>query len=268
VTFFAELRRELALHGVDSRRMRRIVLELEDHLACDPAAKLGEPSEIAARFAAELRIVQTRRATIGGFAALVLTAFLVAASSFAISAAGGWPDLLGARGLVVAVAGLAAVCAGQVSFVAGVLGAGLWIRRPDELWLVQRRLVVALLCAWVVVAADGVDAVALRPTMPGWWVALAGSATFVSAVALAAAAHSLRLATALTPPRLRRPTAGWAVQSVVAVGLAAVAAMTVGGTLAERSWSEGAFRGTFELGAFAAGFLALGRTLGLRRSPD
>lgn len=265
MSFFKELRRELAGHGVDARRVRRIVLELDDHLACDPQATLGEPAEIAARFAAELRIVRTRRATIGGFAALALTAVLVAASSFAISSSGGWPDLFGARGVVVGVAGLFAAFAGQVSFVAGMLGASLWLRRPDEVWLVQRRMTVALLAAWVVVAADGVDAVALRPSMPGWWFALALTATLASAAALSVAAHALRLATVLTPLRLRRPAAGWDVPSVVGIGLAAVVAMTVGSAFAERSWFEGAFRGGFELLAFGAGFLAFGRMLGLRR---
>jgi len=266
MTFFDDLRRELAAHGVEPRRVRRIVLELEDHLVCDPQAQLGEPAEIASRFAAELRVVRTRRATIGGFAALALTAVLVAASSFAISVSGGWPDLFGARGAVVGVAGLIAVFAGQVSFVAGALGASLWLRRPDELWLVQKRMKVALLAASVVVVADAVDAFALRPSMPGWWFALALSATLASAAALSVAAYTLRLATALTPLRLRRPAAGWEARSVVAVWLGSVAAMTAGSTLAERSWFEGAFRGSFELLAFGAGFLAFGRLLGLRRS--
>ena len=267
MTFFDELRRELAACGVETPRIRRIVLELEDHVACDPEAKLGEPAEIAARFASELRIARTRAATLGGFASLSLTAVLVAASSVAVSAAGGWPDLFGARGSIVALAGLVALFAGQVSFVAGVLGAALWLRRPGELWLVQRRMAVALGAAFVVVIADGVDAVTLRPGMPGWWFAFAGSATVASAAALAVAARTLRRATSLTPARLRRPAAGWETTWVLAVWCAAVAAMALGSAMAERSWVEGAFRGGFEVVAFGAGFLAFGRLLGLRRSP-
>ncbi len=267
MTFFEELRRELAACGVEPRRIRRIVLELEDHLACNPEAQLGGPGELAARFASELRVARTRTATVGGFASLSLTAVLVAASSLAVSWAGGWPDLFGARGLIVALAGLAAVFAGQVSFVAGVLGAVLWLRRPGELWLVQRRMAVALGAAWVVVIADGVDAVALRPGMPGWWFAFAGSAALASAVALAAAVQTLRGATALTPVRLSRPPGGWDATWVLAVWCAAVATMALGSAVAERSWIEGAFRGGFELVAFGAGFLAFGRLLGLRRLP-
>jgi hypothetical protein len=267
MSFFEELRRELAARGVERSRIRRIVLELEDHVACDPAAKLGEPAAIADRFASELRVARTRTATLGGFASLSLTAVLVAASTLAVSAAGGWPDLFGARGLIVALTGLAAVFAGQVSFVAGVLGAALWLRRPDELGLVQRRMTVALAAASVVVVADGVDAVALRPLMAGWWFAFACSATVASAAGLAGAAQMLRRATALTPAPFQRAAAGWETSWVIAVWVAAVAAMALGSAAAERSWIEGAFRGGFELVAFGAGFLAFGRLLGLRRSP-
>jgi hypothetical protein len=266
MTFFRELRRELAACGVDARRIRRIVLELEDHLACDPEAKLGKPREIAAQFAAELRVAHTRRATVGGFVSLSLTAILVASTSIAVSAAGGWPDLFGARGVILALAGLAAVFAGQVAFVAGVLGASLWLRRPGELRLVQRRMSVAIAAASVVVIADGVDAVALQARMPAWWFAFAVSATLVSAAALAGAAHGLRAATTLTPARFERPAAGWGGTWVLAVWCAAVAAMTLGSAVAERSWIEGVFRGGIELVAFGAGFLAFGRLLGLRRS--
>ena len=128
-------------------------------------------------------------------------------------------------------------------------------------------MAVALGAAFVVVIADGVDAVTLRSGMPGWWFAFAGSATVASAAALAVAARTLRRATSLTPARLRRPAAGWETTWVLAVWCAAVAAMALGSAMAERSWVEGAFRGGFEVVAFGAGFLAFGRLLGLRRSP-
>ena len=166
--------------------------------------------------------------------------------------------------MIVALAGLAAVFAGQVAFVAGVLGAALWLRRPGQLWLVQRRMAVAIAAAWVVVLADGVDAIALQPRMPGWWFAFALSATLASALALAGGSHVLRRATTLTPARFRRAAAGWDRMSVLAVWFAAVAAMALGSALAERSWIEGAFRGGFEVLAFGVGFLAFGRRLGLR----
>jgi hypothetical protein len=264
--FFAELRRELAECGIEASRIRRIVVELEDHLACNPEAKLGEPVKLAEQFAAELRVSRTRRATVGGFASLAVTGTLVGTSTTAISAAGGWPDLFGSRGAVVAVTGLAAMFAGQVSFVAGVLGAQLWLRRPDEVWLVQRRIGVALAAAAVVVVAHGVDAVTLRSSMAGWWFSFAASAAVLSAVLLIASARTLRGATRLTPGRFKRAAAGWSPAWVMTVGVAGVVAMSVGSGFAERSWIEGAFRGAVESVAFVAGFTVFGRRLGLRRA--
>ena len=93
------LRRELAARGIRGRLAARIDAELDDHLACDPQARLGEPAEIAEHFAVELRRVRTRRAaSIGTFAALAATALLL----FVLarrrgrwrrpSASGSWPS--------------------------------------------------------------------------------------------------------------------------------------------------------------------------------
>jgi hypothetical protein len=113
MTFESELRRELARQGVDARRSRRIVAELDDHLTCDPEANLGSPALIAERFAVELRLSQTRRATFGGFAALAVTGSLIIATSLGITAAGGWPDFGGPRSYFVSLGGLALILGGQ-----------------------------------------------------------------------------------------------------------------------------------------------------------
>jgi hypothetical protein len=99
------LRAELARAGIRGRLARRIVLELEDHLRCNPDANLGAPREIAERFAEELRVPRTRRSTYAGFAALALAAVLLGVPTRGMSAAGGWPDTFGARGLVVSRSG-------------------------------------------------------------------------------------------------------------------------------------------------------------------
>jgi hypothetical protein len=65
------LDRELAALGVPARRRRRIRVELEDHLACDPSADLGDPAELARRFADELGAAYARRAAYSVFLALV-----------------------------------------------------------------------------------------------------------------------------------------------------------------------------------------------------
>src|SRR5262249_61363635 len=62
----------LAARGVTGRDRRRIILELEDHIACEPGveARLGDPVELAATFADELATSTARRSAYLGFAAL------------------------------------------------------------------------------------------------------------------------------------------------------------------------------------------------------
>jgi hypothetical protein len=66
-----ELDRELAAVGVPARRRRRIRHELEDHLACDPSADLGDPRALARQFADELGTAYARRGGLAVFVALV-----------------------------------------------------------------------------------------------------------------------------------------------------------------------------------------------------
>jgi len=68
----AELRRA----GIPRRRRRRILTELADHLDCDPAARLGEPADLARQFANELGTAFARRAAFASFLALVPLGFL------------------------------------------------------------------------------------------------------------------------------------------------------------------------------------------------
>jgi hypothetical protein len=234
VTFSDDLRRELVRHGIDARRARRIIVELEDHRASDPEAELGSPGLIAARFASELRVTETRRATYAGFAVLAATAIAVVGVSLAISAAGGWPELGGARSVLVVLAGVALILGGQVSFVAGVLG--LWgFLRDAELALVQRRMRVALVAAATVVAGEATHAVALRTSLPEWWFALAASASVACGAGLAVAAFSLRKASALTPS-MRAAAAGVPRWFVAGTGVAVIAVMVAGTAHAEHSW--------------------------------
>jgi hypothetical protein len=265
MSFSSELRRALARHGIDARRARRIVTELEDHRASDPDAALGSPELIAERFAAELRVTQTRRATFGGFAVLAVAAVGVLAVSMGISAAGGWPEFGGTSSVFLVLAGAALILGGQVSFVAGVLALWGFLRDASDLRLAQRRMRVALVAAATVVAGQATNAVVLRPSLAGWWFALAGSVTLVSAAGVGAAAVWLRRAGALTPD-VRRATFGVPAWFVLGTGLVAFALMTVGTAHAERSWIEGLIRGGLEVLAFAAGYLAFGRVLGLRAS--
>jgi hypothetical protein len=256
------LRAELARVGIRGRLASRIVLELEDHLRCDPSADLGAPREIAERFAEELSVPRTRRSTYGGFAALAF-----ASVSILISSSGGGLDAFGARGWIVSLGGLGVVFGGQVSFVSGVLA--LWdaLRRPRtpaELRLVQRRTGVALAAGGFALASHAVQTVAAAPLMSNLWLALAIPASVVPALALGSAAHGLRGAIALTPAA--RPTARpFPRRLVLAIGAAAVTVMVVGSAFAEHSWVEGLSRGALEAIGFAICFAIFGGRLGIRR---
>jgi hypothetical protein len=263
VTFESELRAELRRVGVDARRARRIELELADHRRCDPAAELGTPHEIAERFAAELQLPLTLRAGKIGFAALASTATMLCASVLAFAAADAWAqaDLFEARGAVVAVAGSVALIAAQLSFVAGVLALVPLLRRQG-LRLAQRRLSVALWAALAVTMAELVQAVALASYVPRWLTVLMLAAAVVPALLLAASVRSVHRAARLTADAVFRPAIPPGVLGAVAV--LAVALMTVGGAVAERSWQEGLTRGVLEAAGIGICFAAFARRLALR----
>jgi hypothetical protein len=261
----SDLRAELARVGIRRRLARRIELELADHLACDPSAQLGEPRLIAERFGAELRLPATRRATFHAFGALALTALALGVAVQSTHIARGWPAVPATRSLFVSLGGLAIVFGVQVALVAGVLALSRVLRRTTagDLRLVQRRVGLALAGGAVVLAGQGVQAAALQPLQPTWWLFVAVTALAVPAFALGVTAHELRSAVAVTmtvqPARRAFPR-----PLVVALGLGVVALVCIGSAFAEHSWNEGLTRGAFEAVAFAGCFAAFGRYVGLR----
>jgi hypothetical protein len=231
------LRRELAARGIRGRLAARIEAELDDHLACDPQARLGEPREIAERFAVELRGVRTRRASLGTFGALVAAAlflFILARN--------------GSRGPAV---GLGILAFGQIAFVAGTLAVwrALRGRSAGDFRVAQRRATVGL------VAGAGV-LICIAP------VGLAGLPL------LAVAAGATRRAAALTPAEPAKGlSADFGPQArlvLLALGLIAVAGVAYQGVAFEGSGWEGLIRGAIEAGGLTAGVAVLRAPLALR----
>jgi hypothetical protein len=243
MTFQADLRRELAARGIRGRLAARIDSELADHLACDPAARLGAPAEIAERFAIELRVGRTRRASLGALAALALTAFLVVA--------------LARRGGGSPFAGLGIAAFAQIALVAASLALLRAFRRSaaGDLRLAQRRGLVALAAGVGVCACVAFDA---------------GPLGLVPLPFLVAAAWVTRGACALTPATqgggLDADLGPHARQILAVLGLGVVAVVVAQGVFFERSASEGLTRGLLEAAGLAAGVALLGRPLGLRVS--
>jgi hypothetical protein len=272
MSWVVRLEHALAERGVDRGRRRRIVLELEDHLACDPGAepRLGDPEALAGRFADELATDATRRAAFGAFAALAVVALALVLSP---AVSGGGPGL---PLLLLPVAVVALVVAPQAALVAGVLAALRALRRrrdpavpAAELALLRARSGVALAAGGATVA--GLALAAARDPRP-----LAVAATVAAAVALILAAVELResskvacalpgpagdLHADLVPARVARAHA-W-VPGLLAAGAAALAMTALAGA-AERSLLEGLERGLAEGLLALAGFALLGRGLAVR----
>jgi hypothetical protein len=244
--FLADLRRELAARGIRGRLAERIEAELADHLACDPAARLGDPAEIAERFAAELRVVRSRRAVWETFAALAVCAALLGVAERHPAGGASW------AGIVVAVSA-------QIAFVAGCLALlrGVRARTAGDFHLAQRRAAVAL------VAGAGVAA-----GMAGEGRLLAYVCAAAAAVPLVVAASATRRAALVTAggdsEGLAADLGPHARRILLALGAVAVAGVVVQGVVFEGSGWEGLIRGAVEAGGLVAGVVALGRVLGLR----
>lgn len=134
-----ELDRELRAVGVPARRRRRITLELEDHLACDPDADLGDPRALARQFADELGTALARRA---GLAIVVLLAplgILTVAFFLFASVRVSYPPLALTLALLVGV---------QLAFVGGALAA-------TRAWRLRRLVVIPAVEAGVLVRRAG-----------------------------------------------------------------------------------------------------------------
>lgn len=243
---FAELRRELAARGIGGRLAARIEAELADHLACDPDAHLGTAQEIAERFAAELRIVRTRRATLGTFVALAVCAALVAGVGQQHVAGNPW-------------AGITVVVFGQIAFVGGCLALlrALRARTAGDLRLAQRRAMVALVAGAGVASGLALDGGPLG-------IAFA----VVAAVVLAVAAYAMRRAWLLTPAEraegLSFDFGRYAPLVLLALGAIAVGGIAFQGVVFEGSGWEGIIRGSIEAGGLVLGVALLGRPLALR----
>ena len=269
-----QLRRELGAVGIRGPRRDRILAEFADHLACDPAAELGEPRALAEQFANELATTGARRAAFGTFTALSLVAVAFVGTQAVLPTS---PDIAGGRSvLLAALATLGMVVGAQVAFASGSLALlrALRLRRESvlpigEVVLLRRRTATALAAGAATVAGTALYAFNFWAQVPGWWSVLTVGVAGATLLPLAVAAGS-HLQTASVAVSRSGPAAGLAADigpfaRPWLIGAAAVGAMLVASSIAERSLVEGVLRAAFEAVAFVACLLAFGRFLGLRR---
>ncbi|MFZ0042812.1 MAG: hypothetical protein WAK93_15990 [Solirubrobacteraceae bacterium] len=287
MTWLDGLGDELRARGVPPTERQRIVLELRDHIECEPGCeqRLGDPRALAGTFADELATSRARGSALWAFGALALAAVCLIVSQTALGAAGGYPGFTRGISLVLFVpAFFGLLVASQVALVAGCLALVRAARRQHELSLpaaeielLERRTRIALLAGLATIAGLALYLIDFVRLLPGWYVALVAGLGLVAATAMSVAYR--RLTRAQTIVSERPGEAGdvyddlpildwrWLRQRpwlLGVIGSLVVCLVTIGvGTNAERSLIEGVERGVAE-GLFAAiGFVFLGRAVGL-----
>jgi hypothetical protein len=258
---------ELRTAGIPAERRRRIVAELADHLACDPAseARLGDPTELARRFADEVGTVLARRAAVGAFLSLVpLGALFVALVT-----------LTGVRSANLGTALTVALVLGvQLAFVGGALALlRAWrLRRVRVLPAAEATVLVRRAALGVAGGVVTVAALAVQGSPFAWVTVGVGGAALLAGGAVLARAARLRPVAAgeaggleldlgpFVPPALRGSP--WRIALVVA-GVVAFAIAADGAVLGDGI--DGLVRGVGDGVLTLAGFALLGRSLGLRR---
>ena len=278
MSWLGELDRELRARGVPRSDRRRIAFELEDHRLSSPneIASLGDPQLLAQEFADELATAESRRAALGGFAALAAAGIGFAVCLFAGTLAGS-PDITSAEVMPLGLlAALVMLVAPQVAFAAGLLAllGAIRTRRPRvvpaaDATLGIRRTAIAVTAGAASLGALALYAIEYRAGLATWWTVttIGTAAALIVPLTLAAllARRAARIRSTVEgdagdvfddlPVHLpRRP---WALCAAVAL-LAAASAGVAGGL------DEGPRNAVFEALAVVAGFVALGRPLGLR----
>jgi hypothetical protein len=287
--YLNELAAELTGAGVRGARRRRILAEFADHLASDPDAELGAPAPLARQFADELGTSYARDAALAAFAALALAGVLVGIRAVALL-----PFRAAGFGTLDTFSLLVAALAGQVALVAGGLGLvrALRLRRRDT--IPTGEAVVLARRAGVGLAAGAVTVIAFpltqsyrahpgalqigHPTANVLWPLASGIGLAALAIAVPIVLRSARLRPQVEPahpggtllsdlgplePAASRVTGGSVTRLAILTAAALAAVLACAGVVGGDPY-DGVLRGLVEGGACLAGFLALGRYLGLR----
>lgn len=285
MSYQLRLARELAATGIKGATQRRILAEIEDHLACEPGADLGDPGALARQFADELGTRRARRAAFGAFAALAAAGTLFAVAVLAVQAAGGLAENVHQRASTLGLAGIALSAVGaHVALVAGILACARALRRRreqilsrDEAIVLVRRASVGLIAGLLTMAGLALTAIGFKAHIPGWWSTLALCSAGAGALALAAGAPAVLMARSLQPRlegsagdlsddlRGLMPARLDAGGFRFALGVAGAVALVIAlAGVVQNDPFDGLLRGLADGVACTAGYLVLGRYLGIR----
>lgn len=285
MSYVDSLSQELRAVGISGRLRRRVLLEIEDHLECDPNAELGSPQDLARQFADELGTARARRAALQVFAALAFAGTVFAVAFLAAGGTGpGLPSLHPESSVLAAFGAVLAILGCQVAFVTGVAAAlRTWRLRREAIvpraqaTVIGRRAAVAVIGGFAAMAGMALLAIEFSQGLGDWIVTFAVAGAAVGACALAAAIPAVVRASRLrpvaagaagdlfedigpvVPPVLQGRPWRFAIAVSAAVGLAIA---FVG--IAAGDPYDGIARGVADGLACFAGFALLGRYLGLR----
>jgi len=280
VTWLEDLRHELAVAGIPGGRRRRIIIELDDHIRCDPSAaeRLGDPSALARRFADELGTALSRRAAFAVFLALALFGLLFGALMASL-------DVAHFRSTDPNLLGPAVIFGTQIAFVGGTLAVlRAWrLRRAvsvsaADAAVLLRRAAFGLGGGLLTVGGVAVGASQVPAHVSSWFTPLAYTTAAVGALTITAAGLALGRAVRLKPiapgpatgdlvsdlgPLVPEPLRGgpWRLALAIA-GLVALCIAVAG--VAQADPFDGLARALLDGLACLAGFAVLGRWLGLR----
>jgi hypothetical protein len=285
MSYSERLERELSAIGISGALGKRIVAEIEDHLACDPGADLGEPKVIARQFADELGTRRALRAAGVAFAALAVAGVLFVVTLLAVRSLGGFVARVHQSESTLAVVGIGLSAVGaQVALIAGGLGCLRALRRwhaqvlsREEALVLVRRASVGLAAGLVTLVGLAFAAIGLQGHIAEWWTTLALSAAGAGTLALGAALPIVLAARRLRPLAqgaagdlsddlrgllpVRLHAGSWSFAACVVCVLAL--GLTLVGIVQDDPY-DGALRGLADGAACLFGYVALGRYLGLR----
>jgi hypothetical protein len=279
VRYLDDLGRELARVGIRGQLRDRIVAEAADHLAEGEVERFGDPADLARQFADELATARSRRATLAALVALAVAAAVFAAAWLLAAVAGRWGDIFSGEWAPLGVAAaLGMLICPQFSFAAGLLALLRVARRRHErrlpaaeVALLLRRTRVALAFGAASLASVAVYAFEFRAQFSSWYVLSVAPAAAASLLPLAGAAAYVRQAAAVKSSvpgeagdvfddlPLDLPRRQWLLLALTAVAVG-FPALVAGGVT-----NEGPRNAVVELVLVVAGFVALGKKLGLRR---
>lgn len=257
---------ELAAVGITGRLRARILAEARDHVAEGGEERFGDPAELARQFADGLAVSRGRRAVLAAFGALGLAGIGFAAAWLAVLAGpqelggGRWPWLG-----VVATVGM--IVFPQVAFVAGTLALLRALRlrgAAAEVALLLRRTRIALVFGALAMASVAVYAVNFGLAA---WVPVAAAALLLPLAAAGVLVHRGAVVKSSVPGEAGDVFDDLPVTLPHRPGLllGVTAALVAAATFAAAPNHEGVRNAIAEVVFLAAGWLSLGKRLGLRR---